>query len=175
MFDSGQDNCLAISSHQSWLVSFPFYCFKGQSLKIKTFQNFSRLFHCSVINVLKLFFVISSPEQLWYLIMLFSVCQELFSTFLFFFFAIWPEVLSIFFVEAFVLRRFLNSEVYNTIVLFVCQQLFSFFSFFSIFSILLFVSHIAAGRAVVFINPKRSGKKCHASPATSYIFHYISL
>lgn len=54
-------------------------------------------------------------------------------------------------MKAFVLRRFLNSEVYNTIVLFVCQQLFSFFSFFSIFSILLFVSHIAAGRAVVFI------------------------
>ena len=50
-----------------------------------------------------------------------------FSTFLIFFFAIWPEVLSIFFVEAFVLRRFLNSEVYNTIVLFVCQQLFLIF------------------------------------------------
>ena len=73
-------------------------------------------------------FVISSPEQLWYLITLFSVCQELFSTFLFFFFAVWPEVLSIFFVGAFVLRCFLNSEVYNTIVLFVCQQVFLIFS-----------------------------------------------
>ena len=49
---------------------------------------------------------------------------------LFFFFAVWPEVFSNFFVKAFVLRRFLNSEVYNTIVLFVCQQLFSFFSIF---------------------------------------------
>ena len=44
------------------------------------------MFHCSVINVLLLIFVISSPEQLWYHIMLFAVCQELFSTFLFFFF-----------------------------------------------------------------------------------------
>lgn len=162
----------------TWLF-IPFLLFlKVSSLKNKTFKNFSRLFHCSVINVLLLIFVISSPEQLWYHIMSFAVCQELFSTFLFFFFAVWPEVFSNFFVKAFVLRRFLNSEVYNTIVLFVCQQLFSFFSFFSfffIFSILLFVSHIAADRAVVFINPKRSGKKCHASPATSYIFHYISL
>ena len=80
--------------------------------------------------------------------MSFAVCQELFSTFSFFFFAVWAEVSSNFPVKAFVLRRFLNSEVYNTIVLFVCQQL---FSFFSIFSILLFVSHIAASRAVVFI------------------------
>ena len=156
----------------AWLF-FPFLLFlKVSSLKNKTFKNFSRLFHCSVINVLLLIFVISSPEQLWYHIMLFAVCQELFSTFLFFFFAIWPEVFSNSPAKAFVLRRFLNSEIYNTILPFVCQQL---FSFFSIFSILLFVSHIAASRAVVFINPKRSGKKCHASPATSYIFHYISL
>ena len=86
------------------------------------------MFHCSVINVLLLIFVISSPEQLWYHIMSFAVCQELFSTFLFFFFAVWPEVFSNFFVKSFVLRCFLNSEVYNTIVLFVCQQLFSVFS-----------------------------------------------
>ena len=44
------------------------------------------MFHCSVINVLLLIFVISSPEQLWYHIMLFAVCQELFSTFYFSFF-----------------------------------------------------------------------------------------
>ena len=126
-FDDGQNNCLAI---------FPFLLFLKVSSLEKTFQNFSRLFHCSVINVPLLIFVISSPEQLWYHIMSFAVCQELFSTFSFFFFAAWPEVFSNFFVKAFVLRRFLNSEVYNTIVLFVCQQL---FSFFSIFLILLFV------------------------------------
>ena len=97
--------------------------------------------------------------------MLFAVCQELFSTFLFFFFAVWPEVFSNFFVKAFVLRRFLNSEVYNTIVLFVCQQLFSFFPF---FSILLFVSPIAAGKAAVFV-------KLTQKEAAGNIMHLLPL
>ena len=43
----GQNNYLAIHSL--------FTVFKGQFLKNKTFQEFSRLFHCSVIKVLKLF------------------------------------------------------------------------------------------------------------------------
>ena len=54
--DDGQDNHLAIFSFLLFL--------KVSSLKNKTFKNFSRLFHCSVINVLLLIFVISSPEQL---------------------------------------------------------------------------------------------------------------
>ena len=42
----GQNNYLAIHSL--------FTVFKGQFLEFKTFQEFSRLFHCSVIKVLKL-------------------------------------------------------------------------------------------------------------------------
>ena len=94
-----------------------------------------------------------------------AVCQELFSTFSFFFFAVWPEVFSNFPVKAFVLRRFLNSEVYNTIVLFVCQQLFHFFPF---FSILLFVSPIAAGKAAVFV-------KLTQKEAAGNIMHLLPL
>ena len=76
-------------------------------------------------------------------------------------------------MKAFVLRRFLNSEVYNTIVLFVCQQL---FSFFSIFSILLFVSHIAAGRAVVFIKiiqKEAAENAMHLLPLLFYIIYIM--
>ena len=38
----------------TWL-SFPFTVFKGQFLKINSLRIFSRLFHCSVINVLNSF------------------------------------------------------------------------------------------------------------------------
>ena len=54
--------------------------------------------------------------------MLFTVCQELFQLFYFSFL--------LFELKAFVLRRFRNSEIYNTIVSLVCQQLFSVFSTF---------------------------------------------
>ena len=50
-FDDGQNNCLAI---------FPFLLFLKVSSLEKTFQNFSRLFHCSVINVL---FALLSPHR----------------------------------------------------------------------------------------------------------------
>ena len=150
----------------------PFLLFlKVSSLKNKTFKNFSRLFHCSVINVLLLIFVISSPEQLWYHIMSFAVCQELFSTFLFFFFAVWPEVFSNFFVKAFVLRRFLNSEVYNTIVLFVCQQLFSFFFiFFHFFNIAFRIPHRRKQSGSLY----KSKKKRQEMPCISCRFIYLS-
>ena len=68
-------------------------------------------------------------------------------------------------MKAFVLRRFLNSEVYNTIVLFVCQQL---FSFFSIFFNIAFRIPIAAGKATVFI-------KITQKEATGNIMHFLPL
>ena len=117
-FDDGQNNCLAI---------FPFLLFLKVSSLEKTFQNFSRLFHCSVINVL---FVLLSPHRSNFdIISCHSrFVKNFFQLFLFFFFAVWPEVFSNSPAKAFALRRFLNSEIYNTILPFVCQQLFSVFS-----------------------------------------------
>ena len=92
----------------------------------KTFKNFSRLFHCSVINVLKLFcYLLTGATLISYHVVL-GLSRTFFNFFIFLF-AVWLEVLLIFFVEAFVLRRFLNSEAYNIIVLLVCQQIFLFF------------------------------------------------
>ena len=113
----GQNNCLAISSRQFWLASTLFTVFKGQFLR----KNFSEFF-----KVVSLFsyqcsfrFVISSPEQLWYHIMLFSVCQQLFYFFELLFFSA---------------AVFLSSEINNTTCSVVCQQLFWIFLIFIIAS-----------------------------------------
>ena len=108
-FDDGQNNYLAIFSL--------FTVFKGQFLR----KNFSEFF-----KVVSLFsyqcsfcFVISSPEQLWYHIMLFSVCQQLFYFFELLFFSA---------------AVFLSSEINNTTCSVVCQQLFWIFLIFIIAS-----------------------------------------
>ena len=46
------------------LAIFSFTVFKGQFLRKILFKNLSRLFHCSVIKVLCLSFVVSLAEQL---------------------------------------------------------------------------------------------------------------
>ena len=69
----GQNNCLAIHSL--------FTVFKGQFLKIKLFKNFQGCFTVQLSRFLSCFSVASLPEQLWYHITAFSVCQQLFSTF----------------------------------------------------------------------------------------------
>ena len=108
-FDDGQNNCLAI---------FPFLLFLKVSSLEKTFQNFSRLFHCSVINVL---FVLLSPRRSNFDII--SCCFWFVNNFFYFF-----ELL--FFSAA----VFLSSEINNTTCSVVCQQLFWIFLIFIIAS-----------------------------------------
>ena len=70
----------------TWLF-IPFLLFlKVSSLKIKLFKNFQGCFTVQLSRFLSCFSVVSLPEQLWYHITAFSVCQQLFSTFLFSFF-----------------------------------------------------------------------------------------
>ena len=72
----------------TWLF-IPFLLFlKVSSLKIKLFKNFQGCFTVQLSRFLSCFSVASLPEQLWYHITTFSVCQQLFSTFLFFYFAV---------------------------------------------------------------------------------------
>ena len=78
MFDAVQNNYLAIHSL--------FTVLKVSSLKIKLFKNFQGCFTVQLSRFLSCFSVVSLPEQLWYHITAFSVCQQLFSTFLFSFF-----------------------------------------------------------------------------------------
>ena len=52
--------------------------YKVSSLNLKTFQNLSRLFHCSIIKVLC---CCSHQQQLLYHITAFEVCQQLFYLF----------------------------------------------------------------------------------------------
>ena len=69
----------------TWLF-IPFLLFlKVSSLKIKLFKNFQGCFTVQLSRFLSCFSVASLPEQLWYHITVFSVCQQLFSTFLFLF------------------------------------------------------------------------------------------
>lgn len=69
----------------TWLF-IPFLLFlKVSSLKIKLFKNFQGCFTVQLSRFLSCFSVVSLPEQLWYHITAFSVCQQLFSTFLFLF------------------------------------------------------------------------------------------
>ena len=62
---------------------FLFYCFKGQFLKNKTFKNFSRLFHCSVINVLCFVVVFLFTRRNFYRISHLSMFVNNFFIFLF--------------------------------------------------------------------------------------------
>ena len=74
----GQNNYLAIHSL--------FTVFKGQFLEFKTFQEFSRLFHCSVIKVLKLFLCcLSTGATLISYHSFFSLSTTFFNFFIFFF------------------------------------------------------------------------------------------
>ena len=109
----GQNNYLAIHSL--------FTVFKGQFLELKTFQEFSRLFHCSVIKVLKLFLCcLSTGATLISYHSFFSLSTTFFNFFYFY--------LSVLF---FCIRLFLclcgvfrSDVLYNTIGVSVCQQLF---------------------------------------------------
>ena len=67
----------------TWLF-IPFLLFlKVSSLKIKLFKNFQGCFTVQLSRFLSCFSVVSLPEQLWYHITVFSVCQQLFSFFYF--------------------------------------------------------------------------------------------
>ena len=77
--------CLMMVKITTWL-SFPLLFLKVSSLKNKTFQNFSRLFHCSVINVLKLFcYLLTGATLISYHVVL-SLSRGFFNFFIFFFF-----------------------------------------------------------------------------------------
>ena len=80
-----QDACLAILSRQSWLASFLLLFLKVSSLKNKTFKNFSRLFHCSVINVLKLFYYLLTGATLISYHVVLGLSRVFFNFFIFLF------------------------------------------------------------------------------------------
>ena len=146
----------------TWLF-IPFLLFfKGQFLEFKTFQEFSRLFHCSVIKVLKLFLCVSLPEQLWYHIIAFSVCQQLFSTFLFLF--IGAVLISEVCIRLFpcLCGVFRSDVLHNTTTFLRCQHLFlKFFKFFVFYILYLFFIHFR----LFLIN----FKSCESNRRTLYV------
>ena len=86
-------------------------------------MNLSRLFHCSVINVLLLkalmlcicFYLIALHQQLLHYIICFSSCQETFLTFFILFLSYILASSFSFFVA------FPRQPDYNSILSFVCQ------------------------------------------------------
>ena len=114
----------------TWLF-IPFLLFlKVSSLKIKLFKNFQGCFTVQLSRFLSCFSVVSLPEQLWYHITAFSVCQQLFSTFLFLF--IGAVLISEVCIRLFLCLCgvFRSDVLHNTTTFLRCQHLFlKFFNF----------------------------------------------
>ena len=143
----GQNNYLAIHSL--------FTVFKGQFLEynrkllrtfllswIKLFKNFQGCFTVQLSRFLSCFSVVSLPEQLWYHITAFSVCQQLFSTFLFLF--VGAVLISEVCIRLFLCLCgvFRSDVLHNTTTFLGCQHLFlKFFKFFVFYILYLFFMH----------------------------------
>ena len=130
----GQNNYLAIHSL--------FTVLKVSSLKIKLFKNFQGCFTVQLSRFLSCFSVVSLPEQLWYHITAFSVCQQLFSTFLFLF--IGAVLISEVCIRLFLCLCgvFRSDVLHNTTTFLGCQHLFlKFFKFFVFYILYLFFIH----------------------------------
>ena len=127
----------------TWLF-IPFLLFlKVSSLKIKLFKNFQGCFTVQLSRFLSCFFVVSLPEQLWYYITAFSVCQQLFSTFLFLF--IGAVLISEVCIRLFLCLCgvFRSDVLHNTTTFLRCQHLFlKFFKFFVFYVLYLFFIHL---------------------------------
>ena len=126
----------------TWLF-IPFLLFlKVSSLKIKLFKNFQGCFTVQLSRFLSCFSVVSLPEQLWYHITAFSVCQQLFSTFLFLF--IGAVLISEVCIRLFLCLCgvFRSDVLHNTTTFLGCQHLFlKFFKFFVFYILYLFFIH----------------------------------
>ena len=127
----------------TWLF-IPFLLFlKVSSLKIKLFKNFQGCFTVQLSRFLSCFSVVSLPEQLWYHIIAFSVCQQLFSTFLFLF--IGAVLISEVCIRLFLCLCgvFRSDVLHNTTTFLRCQHLFlKFFNFFVFHILYLFFIHL---------------------------------
>ena len=127
----------------TWLF-IPFLLFlKVSSLKIKLFKNFQGCFTVQLSRFLSCFSVVSLPEQLWYHITAFSVCQQLFSTFLFLF--IGAVLISEVCIRLFLCLCgvFRSDVLHNTTTFLRCQHLFLKFFNFLYFMFYIYFSYIS--------------------------------
>ena len=146
----------------TWLF-IPFLLFlKVSSLNLKLFKNFQGCFTVQLSRFLSCFSVVSLPEQLWYHITAFSVCQQLFSTFLFLF--IGAVLISEVCIRLFpcLCGVFRSDVLHNTTTFLRCQHLFlKFFKFFVFYILYLFFIHFR----LFLIN----FKSCESNRRTLYV------